>query len=90
MGGIPITLGSLEAWVTGAIRVFFTLAGVAVVAGLAYAAFLMVTTGSDPKRFKQGKDMMVQVLVGGAIIFGVGLIVNTVANFAQNPEGVVR
>jgi len=88
--GTPVTLNSLETFISSAVGVFFRLAAVAVVGALAYAGFLMVTAGNNTQRFEQGKKMLQQVVIGAAVIFGIGIIVNTIAHFAMNPTGVIR
>ena len=86
----PITLTSLETFIGDAVGIFFRIAAIVVVGALAYAGFLMITSGSDTKRYEQGKNMLKQVLIGAAVIFGIGIIVNTIADFAAQPTQIFR
>lgn len=88
--GTPITLSTIVLLVNAIVRALWTIAGIAVVGGLAYAGFLMVTAGGDEKRFGKGKTVLWQVIIGALVIAGIGLIMNTIANFAVNPVGVLR
>jgi hypothetical protein len=90
MDGSAITLTSLQSFIADAVSIFLVIASLAVVAGIAYAGFTMATAGGDEAKFKKGKTMLWQVIIGGAVIFGVGLIVNTIADFAQQPTQIFR
>ena len=88
--GTAITLSSLVMFIQQAVYVLWGIAGLAIVGGLAYAGFLMVTAAGDEAKFKKGKTMLGQVIIGAAVILGIGLIVNTIANFAVNPTNILR
>jgi hypothetical protein len=88
--GKAITLGSVETFVGNVMDSLITIVSFLVVGAFVYAGFLMVTAGSDSKRFELGKTVLKQAAIGAVVIFGVGLIVNTISDFAQDPEGIVR
>ena len=88
--GTVITLSSLEGFVNTLVGTFLRIAAVLVVGGLIYAGFLMATSPGDSKRYEQGKKMLWQVIVGALVIFGIGIIVNTIASFATNPSAIVH
>lgn len=85
-----LTLTSIEGTITDLFQYFIDIAAVVVVGAFVWAAILMMTAGGDQARYQKGKDMLVQVVIGAAVIFGVGLIVNTIAHFATNPSDVLR
>lgn len=85
-----ITLSSIETLVQDAFNYFAEFAAIAVVAGIIYAGFLMATSGADSDRYENGKKILKQVVIAAAVIFGVGVIVNTIANFAQSPSSVIQ
>ena len=66
------------------------LAGLIVVGMIVWAGITMATAGGNDARYKTGKSMLVNAVIGALVIFGVGLIVNTIANFADNPDNVLQ
>ena len=83
--GVPISLDSIiliSENIGGFLMVLGgILAGIAVVwAGIAY-----MTSGSDSARVKAAKDILKAGIIGAAIIFGSGVIVNTIKAFAGDP-----
>lgn len=57
------------------------LAGIVIIwAGIAY-----MTSGSDSTRVKTAKDVLKAGLIGALIIFGSGVIINTLRALATNP-----
>lgn len=57
------------------------LAGIVVIV----SGFVYFSAGSNTQKIKLARDILKGGLIGTAIIFGSGWIVNTVANIAQNP-----
>jgi hypothetical protein len=89
-GGSAVTLSSLERFINDAFTICVRVAALAVVGGLAYAGFLMATAGGNPEKFKKAKETLKQVIYGAIVIFGIGVIVNTIANFAASPTQILR
>lgn len=58
-----------------------------VLAGLAvlYSGVIYMLAGSDSSKVKAAKDALKAGLIGSAIIFGVGVILNMVRALARNP-----
>lgn len=57
------------------------LAGIVIIlSGLTY-----LTAGSDSSKVKSAKDMLKAGMIGALIIFGFGLIVNTISSIASDP-----
>lgn len=83
--GVPISLDdliSISENIGGFLMVLGgILAGIVVVwAGIAY-----MTSGSDSARVKTAKDVLKAGLIGALIIFGSGVIINTIKALAANP-----
>lgn len=57
------------------------LAGIAVI----WAGIVYMTSGADSTRVQGAKDILKVALIGALIIFGVGVIINTVKLLASNP-----
>ncbi len=71
--GLIKILNGLACWlirIVGTILVIF-----AIIAGFQY-----MMSGGNPERLKQANQNFIYVLIGGLVIFGVGVIIWTVAN----------
>lgn len=83
--GVPISLTdiiSISENIGGFLMIIGgILAGIAVI----WAGIIYMTSGSNPTRVKEAKDMLKAALIGALIIFGVGVIVNTIKLLASNP-----
>jgi Mn2+/Fe2+ NRAMP family transporter len=88
--GKAIKLSSVETFVANIMDSLITIVSFLVVGAFVYAGFLMVTAGEDSGKFEKGKTVLKQAALGALVIFGVGLIVNTISDFAQDPEAIVR
>ncbi len=67
-----------------------TAAGLIIVGYIVYAGLKMVMAREDPKKFADGKQMLIHAAIGAVVVFGVGVIVNTIASFADNPTQITR
>lgn len=85
-----LTLNRVEVLIQDGVTIFFEIAGVIIVGFMIYAGFLIMTAGGDTKRYDQGKRMLYQTIIGAAVVLGVGIIANTIANFAQGPTQILR
>ena len=85
--GVPIRLPDL-------ISISENIAGFLMVAGGILAAIVIVVSGiyylmsgSDSAKVKAARDMLKAGVIGSLIIFGVGVIIQTVKTLAENPVG---
>lgn len=85
----PITLQDIVRIVRSIINYGIVLATLAVVAMIVYAGFKMATSRGVEKDYEDGKKMLKYAIYGALVVFGVGLIVNTIANVAYNPAGAL-
>ncbi len=88
--GNAITLQNIETLVQDVVNFFITIASVAMVAAFVYAGFLWITAGDNEGQVTKAKTMLRNALWGSLIILGVGVILNTIANFATNPTQIVQ
>lgn len=85
-----LTLTSIERLVTDLFTYFIYLSGMVIVGVMVYAGIMIITAAGDETKYKKGKTMMRQAVIGGAAVLAVGLIVNTIARLAMNPSDVLR
>lgn len=74
------------------IYVVETLIRLAYVVGIGmiiYSGLKMAWSRGDPGEFGKAKTMLLYVIIGLAIMFGVGLIVDTLAEFGQDPSNIL-
>ncbi len=88
--GTPIGLSTIETLIEDIVDTIIYIAGFIVVGFIVLAGFKMVTARGNDAEFKKGKDMLKNAIIGALVVFGVGLIVNTIANIAQDPSNIVR
>lgn len=86
--GHAITVTDLVTLVENIFTYLGEIAVVIVVGMMVWGGLMMATSGSDEAKFKKGKATLWNAIIGAVVIFGVGLIVNTVANFASSPSNV--
>jgi hypothetical protein len=87
--GNTITLRDIVLLVQRVMNIGIILATLGVVAMIVYAGFQMATARGDEGKFKTGKKTLTYAIYGALVVFGVGLIVNTIANVAYNPANVL-
>lgn len=83
--GNAITLADVVYLVQRIMNIGIVLATLAIVAMIIYAGFKMATSAGDDTGYKKAKSILYQAIWGGLVVFGVGLIVNTIANVAFDP-----
>lgn len=88
--GQTLTLSKIVQLVNDVVNVFVTIAGLAVVGFIVYAGFRMVTSRGNDTEFGAAKKMLYNAVIGAVVIFGVAIIVNTIASFAQRPTSIIR
>ena len=89
VSGNAITLRDIVLLVQRIMNVGIVLATLAVVGMIVYAGFMMATDSGSGDRYKKGKDILKYSIYGALVVFGVGLIVNTIANVAYDPTNVL-
>ncbi|HUO75604.1 MAG TPA: hypothetical protein VMU12_01650 [Candidatus Paceibacterota bacterium] len=94
MGSLPagqaISLSDIVTLISDVVNYLLILSGIVVVGVVVYAGIMMATAGSSEDRFKKGKSMLINAMWGALVIFGVGVIVRTLASFAQAPTQIIR
>ncbi len=86
--GRIITLRAVVFMVQDIMNAGIILATLAVVAMIVYSGFQMATSRGDETKYKKGRETLTYAIYGGLVVFGVGLIVNTIANVAYDPTDV--
>jgi hypothetical protein len=66
-----------------------TLMEIGAIGMIIYSGFKMATSRGDAKEFGNAKNMLLYAVIGLAVIFGVGIIVRTIAAFGQNPTSIL-
>lgn len=85
-----LTLSKIVMLVEDVVNVFITIAEIGAIAMIVYSGFTMATAGDDPAKFKKGKTMLINSCIGLLVIFGVGIIINTIADAALDPTNILR
>ena len=88
--GTAITLSDIAKLINSVVGYIVIISAVIVVGVIVWAGIMMATAHGDENKFKKGQDILKQAIIGGIVIFGVGIIVRTIASFAQNPAGILR
>lgn len=81
--GQPITLELIEYAVSVITDFLLYIAGTVAVFFVVLSGILWTTSGGEPKRLEAAKNMFKAAIIGSVIIFGVGVIVNTIENCLQ-------
>lgn len=89
ISGTEITLRDVVLLVQRVMNVGIVLATLAVVAMIVYAGFMMATAAGNEDKYGKGKTTLKYAIYGALVVFGVGLIVNTIANVAYDPTNVL-
>jgi prepilin signal peptidase PulO-like enzyme (type II secretory pathway) len=87
-GGTAIEITDVERLVEEVVQFFITIAALAVVGYLIYGGMKIAMAQGNDAEVKKGKDIVKNAVIGAAVIFGVGVIVNTIANFAADPTTI--
>jgi hypothetical protein len=88
--GTSLRLTDVTKLISSVVGIIMIISGTIVMGVIVYAGIIMATSAGDETRYKKGKSILYQGIIGGLVIFGVGLIVRTIANFAQNPSNILR
>ena len=88
--GTALTLEKVVTLITDVINILMGLAVTVTVGILVYGGFQMVYSRGNDAEFKKGKDTIHNAAIGLAVILGVGIIINTIADFAVDPTSITR
>ncbi len=88
--GETLTVSKIVNLVEYIANAFITIAEIGAIAMIIYSGFKMATSRGDAKSFGDAKRMLLYSIIGLAVIFGVGIIVDTIAEFGQNPSSILR
>jgi len=86
--GEAIEIGDVKTLVEQIADTFITIAALAVVIFIIYGGIKMVMSQGDATKFGEGKKIVINAIIGGVVIFGVGVIIQTIAGFAEDPTSV--
>jgi TRAP-type C4-dicarboxylate transport system permease small subunit len=89
ISGNAITLRDIVTLVQRVMNVGIVIATLAIVAMIVYAGFKMATSRGQEKDYEAAKQTLKYAIYGALVVFGVGLIVNTIANVAYDPTRVL-
>ena len=85
-----ITLQDVVRFIGSVIDIFWVAATLIVVGFIVWAGVRMVMSKGDEKAFGEARAALWKAIIGGIVIFGVGIIVNTLAAIGENPTRVLR
>jgi len=88
--GQAITLSDIVRLISDVVNYILIVAGIIVVGVVVWSGIMMATAGADSDQFKKGKGRLINAVWGALVIFGVGVIVRTLASFAQAPTQIIR
>ena len=88
--GEVITFSKIENLVKIVIRYITIFASLLVLGVFIYAGVLWVTAGDNQTKVTKAKALFKNAVIGALIVFGVGVIMNTIADFARQPTQIVR
>ena len=87
---MAITLRDIVRLLGDIIDIFWVAAGLIVMGFIVWAGVQMVMSKGDPTKFKAGKDALIKAIIGGIVVFGVGIIVNTLVSIGEDPTRILR
>jgi cytochrome bd-type quinol oxidase subunit 2 len=88
--GTPITLSDIVLTVRTVVNYLLIMSGLVVTGFIVWAGILIATAHESENQRKKGMDTLKNAIIGAIIIFGVGVIANTIASFAQAPTEILR
>jgi len=87
---MPLTLQSIVDLLGRVIDVFWVAATLIVIGFIVWAGVRMVMSRGNDTEFAAAKSALIKAIIGGLVIFGVGIIVNTLAAIGENPTRILR
>lgn len=86
--GTPIEVQDVENLIEGIANFLLTIGGIIAVGYMVYGGIKMATSGGNDTGFGEGKKILTNAIIGAVVIFGVGVIINTIANFGEKPTSI--
>jgi len=90
ISGTPITLSDIVQTVKDVLNYILIVSGLVVTGFIVWAGILIATARGNDTQRKKGMDTLKNAVIGAIIIFGVGVIANTLASFAQAPTQILQ
>ena len=90
ISGTPITLSDIVQTVKDVLNYILIVSGLVVTGFIVWAGILIATAHDNENQRKKGIDTLKNAVIGAIIIFGVGVIANTLASFAQAPTQILQ
>lgn len=88
--GTPLTLEKVVTLITDALNILMGLAVTVTVAIMVYGGYQMAFSRGVQKAFDDGKATLTNAIIGLIVILGVGIIINTISDFAIDPTSITR
>ena len=83
--GRSITLDNIVDATEALVDTFLSLAAIGMIVGIIYTGLQMILSRGNEAEFAKAKKQLGYVIIGSLVILGVGLILNTIASFANDP-----
>ena len=74
---------------TSVLSFLLIVSGLVVTGFVVYAGITIATAGDSDTKMKKGRAMLKNAVWGALVVFGVGVIVATLASFAQTPTSII-
>lgn len=88
--GKALNVGDVVGFVEQIANYLLIVAGLLAVIYMVYGGIKMIMSRGDPKAFGDGRAIVINAAIGALVVFGVGVIVNTIRNFAKEPTSVIN
>ncbi|HXK36218.1 MAG TPA: hypothetical protein VJ553_01410 [Candidatus Paceibacterota bacterium] len=85
-----ITLQNVVRLIGDIVDIFWVAATLIVIGFIVWAGVRMVMSRGNDTEFAAAKSALIKAIIGGLVIFGVGIIVNTLAAIGENPTRILR
>jgi lysylphosphatidylglycerol synthetase-like protein (DUF2156 family) len=86
--GTAIDIKDIENLIQDVANFFLTVAGIVAVGFMVYGGVQMVTSRGNDTKFGEGKKTLTNAIIGAVVIFAVGIIINTIAQFGEDPTSI--
>lgn len=86
--GTPIDIKDVENLIEDIANFLLTVAGIVAVGFMVYGGLQMVISKGDSTKFKDGQKTLTNAIIGAVVIFAVGVIINTIARFGEDPTSL--
>ena len=89
IAGTAIKISDITQLVTSVLSFLLIVSGLVVTGFVVYAGITIATAGDSDTKMKKGRAMLQNAVWGALVVFGVGVIVATLASFAQTPTSII-